>query len=136
MPKKNKENFNKIKWSNPPFSRYIKISELNVKKNNQFKFNLSQKENKSLVKFLDILSINSFNCIINLVPLKNKWEINGQVSINCTLQCVISLEDLIYKLKIPIKRYLSSNLKIRSNNKIICFYKPLIINKKNNLLKK
>ena len=118
MSKKNKENLNKIKWSTPPFSRIIKISDLNIKKNNQFKVNLIKKETISLVKFLDIRSLNSFKCIINLYYLKDKWEINGQVSISCTLQCIISLEDLIFKLKIPIKRYLSSNLNIQ-NNKII-----------------
>ena len=32
-----------------------------------------------------------------------------------TLQCVISLEDLSFKFKIPIKRYLSSNLNLQSN---------------------
>ena len=68
----------------------------------------------SLVKFLDIRSINLFKCIINLVYLKDKWEIKGDVFINCTLQCVISLEDLNFKLKIPIKRYLSSNLNLQS----------------------
>ena len=115
MPKKHKENLNKVKWRTPPFSRVIKISDLNVKKNNQFRINLFKKETISLVKFLDIRAINSFKCIINLVPLKDKWEINGQVSISCTLQCVISLEDLSYKLQIPIKRYLSSNLKVQSN---------------------
>lgn len=115
MKKKNKQTVNKMKWSTPPFSRVIKISDLNIKKNNQLRINLSQKEINSLVKFLDIRSINSFNCNVSLVHLKDKWEINGKVSINCTLQCVISLEDLKYKLKIPIKRYLSSNMKIQSN---------------------
>ena len=47
--------------------------------------------------------------------MKDKWEINGKVLITCTLQCVISLEDLKYKLLIPIKRYLSSNLSGQSN---------------------
>ena len=47
--------------------------------------------------------------------MKDKWEINGDVSINCTLQCVISLEDLSFKLQIPIKRYLSSNINLQSN---------------------
>ena len=115
MPKKNKENFNKVKWITPPFSRVVKISDLNVKKNNQFIINLSKKETISLVKFLDLQSLNSFKCIINLVHLKHKWEINGEVTINCTLQCVISLEDLSFKLKIPFKRYLSSNLNLQSN---------------------
>ena len=115
MPKKHKKKLNKVKWSTPPFSRVIKISDLNVKKNNQFIINLLKKETISLVKFLDIRSINLFKCIINLVYLKDKWEINGEVSINCTLQCVISLEDLSFKLKIPIKRYLSSNLNLQSN---------------------
>ena len=81
MPKNNKENLNKIKWRTPPFSRVIKISDLNVKKNNQFIINLFKKEIISLVKFLDIRSLNSFKCIINLVHLKDKWEINGEVSI-------------------------------------------------------
>ena len=120
MSKKNKEKINKIQWSSPPFSRIIKISDLNLKKNNRFNVNLFQKEIAALVKFLDVKSINSLNCIINLIPFKDKWEINGKVSINCTLQCVISLEDLRYKLKIPIKRYLSSNLEIQSN-KIISY---------------
>ena len=118
MPKKIKENLNKIKWNTPPFSRVIKISYLNEKKNNQFKINLIKNETISLVKFLDIRSLNSFKCIINLVHLKDKWEINGQVFINCTLQCVISLEDLNYKLQLPFKRYLSSNINLQ-NNKII-----------------
>ena len=115
MPKKTKDNLKKIKWSTPPFSRVIKISDLNVKKNNQFIINLFKKETISLVKFLDIRSLNLFKCIINLVYLKGKWEINGEVSINCTLQCVISLEDLSFKFKVPIKRYLSSNLNLESN---------------------
>ena len=114
MPKKTKDNLKKIKWTTPPFSRVIKLSDLNVKKNNQFIINLSKKETISLVKFLDIRSINLFKCIINLVYLKDKWEIKGDVSINCTLQCVISLEDLNFKLKIPIKRYLSSNFNLQS----------------------
>ena len=107
MPKKHKENLNKVKWRTPPFSRVIKISDLNVKKNNQLRINLNKEETISLVKFLDIRSLNTFKCILNLVHLKDKWEIKGDVSINCTLQCVISLEDLNFKLKIPIKRYLS-----------------------------
>ena len=111
MPKKNKENLNKIKWSTPPFSRVVKISDLNVKKNNQLRINLNKEETISLVKFLDIRSLNTFKCILNLVNLKDKWEINGLVTINCTVQCVISLEDLSYKLKIPVKRFLSSDLK-------------------------
>ena len=115
MPKKNKQNFIKVKWSTPPFSRVIKISDLNVKKNNQFNINLFRKETISLVKFLDIQSLNSFKCIINLVYSKDKWEINGDISMNCTLQCVISLEDLSYKLQIPIKRYLSSNINLQTN---------------------
>ena len=115
MPKKTKDNLKNIKWSTPPFSRVIKISDLNLKKNNQFILNLQKKETISLVKFLDIRSLNLFKCIINLVYLKDKWEINGEVSINCTLQCVISLEDLSFKFKIPIKRYLSSNLNLQSN---------------------
>ena len=99
----------------PPFSRVIKISDLNVKKNNQFIINLLKKETISLVKFLDIQSLNLFKCIINIVYLKDRWEINGQVSINCNLQCVISLEDLSYKLKIPVKRFLSSDLMTQYN---------------------
>ena len=115
MPKKTKDNLKKIKWSVPPFSRVIKISDLNVKKNNQFIINLLKKETISLVKFLDIRSLDFFKCSINLVYLQDKWEINGEVTINCTLQCVISLEDLSFKLKIPFKRYLSSNLNLKSN---------------------
>ena len=116
MSKKNKENVFNIKWNAPPFSRIIKISELNLKKTNQYKVNLFKKEIISLEKFLDVKSINSFNCVINFIPLKDKWEINGKVLITCTLQCVISLEDLKYKLLIPIKRYLSSNLIINHEN--------------------
>ena len=70
MPKKNKENLNKIKWSAPPFSRIVKITNLNVKKNNQLRINLNKEETISLVKFLDIRSLNSFKCILNLVHLK------------------------------------------------------------------
>ena len=115
MSKKNKENVFNIKWSAAPFSRIIKISELNLKKTNQYKVNLFKKEIISLEKFLDVKSIDSFNCIINFIPSKNNWEINGKVSITCTLQCVISLEDLKFKLFIPIKRFLSSNLSGQSN---------------------
>ncbi len=114
MPKKTKDKSKKIEWSNPPFSRVIKISDLNLKKNNQFIINLLKKEIVSLVKFLDIRSLNLFKCIVNLVYSKGEWEINGEVTINCTLQCVISLEDLSFKFKIPIKRYLSSNLNLQS----------------------
>ena len=60
MPKKNKDNLNKVNWNTPPFSRVIKISDLNMKKNNQFIINLFKKETVSLVKFLDIKSLNSF----------------------------------------------------------------------------
>ena len=42
------------------------------------------------------------------MPLGNDWEVNGKISMTCNLQCIISLEDLKYKLCIPIKRYLSS----------------------------
>ncbi|MFL2802361.1 MAG: YceD family protein [Paracoccaceae bacterium] len=118
MPKKNKENVHNIKWSAPPFSRIIKISELNLQKINKYKVNLCKKEIISLEKFLDVKSIDSFNCVINFIPLRNNWEINGKVSITCTLQCVISLEDLKYKLLIPIKRFLLSNLTTK-NNEII-----------------
>ena len=114
MSKKNKENVLNIKWNAPPFSRIIKISELNLKKNNKYKVNLSKKEVISLEKFLDVKSIDSFNSVINFIPLRDNWEINGKVSITCILQCVISLEDLKYKLLIPIKRYLSSNLNLQS----------------------
>ena len=109
MQKKKKEKLHKIKWIDPPFSRVIKISELNFKKNNQLRVTLLKKEIISLEKFLDVKSISSFSCVINLIPFGDKWEINGKVSIICTLQCVISLEDLKYKLQIPIKRYLSAN---------------------------
>ena len=77
MPKKTKDNLKKIKWSVPPFSRVIKVSDLNVKKNNQFIINLIKKETISLVKFLEIKSLNTFKCIMNLVNFKDKWEING-----------------------------------------------------------
>ena len=60
MPKKTKDNLKKIKWTTPPFSRVIKLSDLNVKKNNQFIINLLKKETKSLVKKVPLPSPREF----------------------------------------------------------------------------
>ena len=109
MIKKNKNNSFKVKWSSPPFSRIIKFSEFEIREKKQIKLNLDKKEIKLLERFLEIKSIRAFNCIINILPLGDDWEVNGKISMTCNLQCIISLEDLKYKLCIPIKRYLSSS---------------------------
>ena len=98
----------KVKWSSPPFSRIIKFSEFEIREKKQIKLNLDKKEIKLLERFLEIKSIRAFNCIINILPLGDDWEVNGKISMTCNLQCIISLEDLKYKLCIPIKRCLSS----------------------------
>ena len=108
MIKKNINNSFKVKWSSPPFSRIIKFSEFEIREKKQIKLNLDKKEIKLLERFLEIKSIRTFNCIINILPLGDDWEVNGKISMTCNLQCIISLEDLKYKLCIPIKRYLSS----------------------------
>ena len=108
MIKKNKNNSFKVKWSSPPFSRIIKFSEFEIREKKQIKLDLDKKEIKLLERFLEIKSIRAFNCIINILPLGDDWEVNGKISMTCNLQCIISLEDLKYKLCIPIKRYLSS----------------------------
>ena len=118
MTKKNKNNSFKVEWSSPPFSRIIKFSELDIRKKKQIKINLDKKEINLLERFLQIKSIRSFNCIINILPLGDNWEVNGKISMTCNLQCIISLEDLKYKLCIPIKRYLST-IQNKKNDKFI-----------------
>ena len=108
MIKKNINNSFKVKWSSPPFSRIIKFSEFEIREKKQIKLNLDKKEINLLERFLEIKSIRAFNCIINILPSGDDWEVNGKISMTCNLQCIISLEDLKYKLCIPIKRYLSS----------------------------
>ena len=112
MSKKNKNFSNKFVWTNPPFSRQIKLLDLNINKKNIFKINLVKKEINSLEKFLGVQSINLFNCNINIIFLKDKWEISGNMSISLTLRCVISLEDLKLNLRVPIKRYLTSDFQL------------------------
>ena len=116
MQKKNTDNSPKIQWASPPFSRVIKVSELNKKNINQFKVNLDKNELILLEKFIEAKSISSFSCTLKINLLKDKWEINAKININCTFECVISLEDLKYKLFIPFKRYLSPNQKKESFN--------------------
>tara|TARA_A100001011_G_C14064689_1_gene737644 strand:- start:264 stop:812 length:549 start_codon:yes stop_codon:yes gene_type:complete len=120
MPKKNKHNLDKIKWNSPPFSRSIKISDLNIKKTNKFKIILNNEEIMSLEEFLEVKAIESFNCLINLTSFGNKWEIKGNILIILKLECIISLEVLKFKLNIPVKRYLSPDINLNSTN-IICY---------------
>ena len=120
MGKKNSDDIHTQKWNGPPFSRVIKVSELKIKKTNKLKIILNKKEVLSLIKFLEVQSIDTFNCIINLDLFKGKLEINGYVSIVCIFQCVISLEDLKYKLRIPIKRLLTPNQNLKKNNISFC----------------
>ena len=76
MSKKNKNFSNQFVWTNPPFSRQIKLLDLNINKKNNFKINLVKKEINSLEKFLGVQSINSFDCNVYINFLKDKWEIN------------------------------------------------------------
>ena len=109
MTKKNKNNSFKVKWSSPPFSRVIKFSEFDFSKKKQIKLNLNKRELNFLERFLEVRSIKTFSCIINIFQLGTDFEINGKISMNCNLRCIISLEDIKYKVYIPFKRHLSSN---------------------------
>ncbi len=115
MSKKNKNFSNKFVWTNPPFSRQIKLLDLNINKKNIFKINLVKKEINSLEKFLGVQSINTFDCNIYIIFLRNKWEISGNISISLTMRCVISLEDLEFNLQIPVKRYLTSDFQLNKD---------------------
>ena len=76
----------------------IKFSEFDFSKKKQIKLNLNKRELNLLERFLEVRSIKTFNCIINIFQLGTDFEINGKISMNCNLQCIISLEDIKYKV--------------------------------------
>lgn len=111
--KKNSEKSDLIRLSYPPFTRIIKISDLQFNQKNTFSIRLNDQETANLIKFLGITNIFSFNCKINFKPVQDGWLILGIINLVASQQCVITLDNVRTKLKISLKRMLISEANIK-----------------------
>ena len=106
--KKNPEKNALIRFSYPPFTRIIKISDLQLNQKNNFTIRLNDQETANLIRFLGITNIFSFNCKINFKPFQGGWLILGIINLIASQQCVITLDNVRTKLKISLRRMLIS----------------------------
>ncbi len=93
-------------WESPPFSRQIKISDLQKKCRNTYPVKLDNREKSNLAKFLNVTQIHLFKCSIDLQPSEPGWLVTGKINLIVSQLCVITLEKVRTNIQIPLKRHL------------------------------
>ncbi|MDG2355654.1 MAG: hypothetical protein P8L82_06520 [Paracoccaceae bacterium] len=107
------------KWGSPPFSRCIKISDLQRKRSNRLSIELNDLEKSNLSKFLNVTQIHSFQCTIDLQRSEPGWLVLGKINLTASQLCVITLEKVRTNLQIPLKRHLIPGSKKRLNESVL-----------------
>ncbi len=102
---KNSEKKQLPRWVEPPFSRFIKVADLQSKHEHTFNISLDKEEKCNLKKFLDVNDICSFTCSLKLKKCGESWQLFGKINLVVIQLCIITLEKVRSKLRIPIKRF-------------------------------